>query len=153
MGHWVLKYWEYLLGTEVQEVNCSLCLVLEVKEWPNRPWVQNLGVPLRTSGSSKKYYTIGDCTLIVQIPSYLWVLWWTVPTTLAYHNRFTIWGTNSAEIWDYDERILEMHFLKMQFMHDWFKILFRSCFRESGTWEEGRGTDGAGGDGKTSEEQ
>ena len=31
MGHLVLKYWEYQLGTEVQEVSCSLCLVLEVK--------------------------------------------------------------------------------------------------------------------------
>jgi hypothetical protein len=28
----VLKYWEEVLGAEVQEVNCSICLVLEVKD-------------------------------------------------------------------------------------------------------------------------
>jgi hypothetical protein len=35
MGHWVLKYWEYLLGTEVQEVNCSVCFGFRSKRWPN----------------------------------------------------------------------------------------------------------------------
>ena len=49
MGHWVLKYWECLLGTEVQEVNCSICLVLEVKDDLNKHtdwWVQGRGAQI-----------------------------------------------------------------------------------------------------------